>query len=145
MPLVSVELGFIFLLASLGLLVPLVLMANKARPARTFAIALIVGSNAVGCLVGVLCFWRESHAVVDLTRVVPFPFVLGIDRLSALFLLLVCAVAIPVTIFASPIFRHSLFRATPQLDVGILLPFSLVDDYCCNCVHRICISDRVGS
>jgi len=92
--------GFVFLLASLGLFAPLVLMASQARTARAFAIALIVGSNVVGCLVAVLCFWRESDAVVDLSRFTPFPFALGIDRLSALFLLLICTVAVPVSIFA---------------------------------------------
>jgi hydrogenase-4 component B len=100
MQLVSVEMGFVFLLASLGLFAPLVLMASQARTARAFAIALIVGSNVVGCLVAVLCFWRESDAVVDLSRFTPFPFALGIDRLSALFLLLICTVAVPVSIFA---------------------------------------------
>ena len=100
MQLVSIEMGFVFLLASLGLFAPLVLMASQARTARAFAIALIVGSNAVGCLVAVLCFWRKSDAVVDLSRFTPFPFALGVDRLSALFLLLICAVAVPVSIFA---------------------------------------------
>jgi len=92
--------GFVFLLASLGLFAPLVLMARQVRRARAFAIALIVGSNVVGCLVAVLCFWRDSDAVVDFSRFTPFPLALGIDRLSALFLLLICAVAVPVSIFA---------------------------------------------
>ncbi len=100
MQLASAEIGFIFLLASLGLLAPLVLMARRTRAARVFAIALIVGSNVVGCLVAVLSFWREPRAVVDLSRFTPFRFALGIDRLSALFLLLICTVAIPVSIFA---------------------------------------------
>ena len=100
MQLVSIEMGFVFLLASLGLFAPLVLMASQAKTARVFAIALIVGSNVVGCFVAVLCFWRESDAVVDLSRFTPFPFALGIDRLSALFLLLICTVAVPVSIFA---------------------------------------------
>jgi hydrogenase-4 component B len=42
--------------------------------------------------------------VLDLSRATPFPFSLAVDRLSAFFLLLVCAVAIPVTIFAAPYF-----------------------------------------
>ncbi|MGB0034649.1 MAG: proton-conducting transporter membrane subunit [Candidatus Acidiferrales bacterium] len=100
MHLVSIEMGLIFLLASLGLVAPLVLMTSQAKTARVFAITLIVGSNVVGCIVAVLCFWRESDAVVDLSRFTPFPFALGIDRLSALFLLLICTVAVPVSIFA---------------------------------------------
>lgn len=100
MQLAPAEIGFVFLLASLGLLAPLVIMARRTKTARAFAIALIVGSNVVGCLVAAVCFWRESDAVVDLSSFTPFPFALGIDRLSALFLLLICAVAVPVSIFA---------------------------------------------
>ncbi len=100
MQLASIETGFIFLLASLGLFAPLVVMTSQAKTARAFAIALIIGSNVVGCLVAVLCFWRESDAVVDLSRFTLFPFGLRIDRLSALFLLLICTVAVPVSIFA---------------------------------------------
>lgn len=99
--------GFVFLLASLGLFAPLVLMASQAKRARVFAVALIVGSNVVGCFVAVPCFWRESNAAVDLSRFTPFPFALGLDRLSALFLLLICTVAVPVAIFAAAYFdRH---------------------------------------
>ena len=77
MQLVSIDMGFVFLLASLGLFAPLVLMTSQAKTARVFAIALIVGSNVVGCFVAALCFWRESDAVVDLSRFTPFPFALG--------------------------------------------------------------------
>lgn len=107
MQVVSIEIGFIFLLASLGLFVPLVVMTSQAKRARAFAIALIVGSNVVGCLVAVRCLWRGSDAVVNLSRFTVFPFALGIDRLSALFLLLTCVVAVPVSIFAVSYFdRH---------------------------------------
>jgi hydrogenase-4 component B len=106
MQLVSIDMGFVFLLASLGLFAPLVLMTSQAKRARAFAIALIVGSNVVGCFVAALCFWRDSSPGIDLSRFTPFPFALGLDRLSALFLLLICAVAVPVAIFAAAYFDH---------------------------------------
>jgi hydrogenase-4 component B len=57
--------------------------------------------------VAALCFWRASILLVDFSRFTPFPFALGIDRLSALFLLLICTVAVPVAIFAAAYFdRH---------------------------------------
>src|SRR5258708_11619477 len=100
MPLAPVELGFVFVLAVLGFLVPLLLIASQAKWARSLAIALIIGGNLAGCFVAALCFWRESILLIDFSRFTPFPFALGIDRLSALFLLLICTVAVPVSIFA---------------------------------------------
>jgi len=105
MQLVSIKIGFVFLLVSLGLFAPLVLMAGKAKTVRLFAISLVVGSNIVGCFVASQCFWRESGAVIDLSRFTLFPFALGIDRLSALFLLVICTVAVPVSIFALSYFE----------------------------------------
>ena len=107
MSLGPIELGFVSLLAVLGFLVPLFLIASHAKRARSFAIGLIVGSNLVGCCVATVCLWREPILVVDLSRFTPFPFALGIDRLSAFFLLLICTVAVPVSIFAASYFdRH---------------------------------------
>jgi hydrogenase-4 component B len=98
--LVEIEIGFVFLLAVLGLIAPLVLIASHAQKARSLAITLIVGSNGVGCFVAAACFWRQSTVLLDFSGFTPFPFALGIDRLSALFLLLICMVGVPVTIFA---------------------------------------------
>jgi len=107
MPLAPVEPGFVFLLAVLGFLVPLLLIASQAKRARSLAIALIIGGNLMGCFVAALCFRRESILLIDFSRFAPFPFALGIDRLSALFLLLICTVAVPVAIFAAAYFdRH---------------------------------------
>ena len=98
--LVAIKVGFASLLTALGLVAPLVLIAGQAKKRRVIAVTLIVGSNVMGCFVAALCFWRESTLQLDFSSLTPFPFVLGIDRLSALFLLLICTVAIPVAIFA---------------------------------------------
>jgi hydrogenase-4 component B len=106
MQLVPIEWAFGLLLATLALLVPLVVMASQGKKTRGVAIALIVGSNLVGCIVAALCLWRESAVLVDFSSFTPFPFALGIDRLSALFLLLICTVAVPVAIFSVAYFDN---------------------------------------
>jgi hydrogenase-4 component B len=99
MQLASIEMAFVALLAALGF-APLLLMVSQANRARVLAVALIVGSSVTGCFVAALCFWQASNPLVDLSRFTPFPFALGIDRLSALFLLLISTVAVPAAIFA---------------------------------------------
>ncbi len=107
MQVISIQVAFGFLLASLGLLAPLILMASRTKRTREFAITLIVGSSAVGWLVAVLCFRGQSNPALNFSRITPFPFALGLDRLSAFFLLLICTVTVPVAIFASAYFdRH---------------------------------------
>jgi hydrogenase-4 component B len=100
----SIGVAFVFLLSALGIFVPLILIASRGEWARKLAIALILTASAAGCLVAASGFWWQSAPVLDLSRATPFPFSLAVDRLSAFFLLLVCAVAVPVTIFAGPYF-----------------------------------------
>jgi hydrogenase-4 component B len=106
MQVVSIQVAFGFLLASLGLLAPLVLIASRTKRVRAFAIALIVGSNTVGWFVAALCFWGDSSLALTFSRFMPFPFTLALDRLSAFFLLLICTVTVPVAIFAADYFEH---------------------------------------
>jgi hydrogenase-4 component B len=106
MQLVLINIAFGFLLAALGLFAPLVLMASQGKKTRGLAIALMVSSNLVGCIVAALCFWRAHVVLVDFSSFTPFPFTLAIDRLSALFLLLICTVAVPVAIFSVAYFDN---------------------------------------
>lgn len=96
----SIGVAFVFLLSILAVCVPLILIASRAEDARSVAIALILTASTVGCLVGVSGLLRRLTVLFDLSPVTPFPFSLAVDPLSAFFLLLTCAVAIPVTIFA---------------------------------------------
>ncbi len=96
--------AFAFLLSVLGVFVPLILVASPGKRVRKLAIALILAASIAGCLVAVSGFLGQSAPLLDLSRVTPFPFSLAVDRLSAFFLLLVCAVAVPVTMFAVPYF-----------------------------------------
>src|SRR5258708_37723536 len=99
MPLAPVELGFVFLLAVLGFLVPLLLIASQAKRARSLAIALIIGGNLIGCFVAALCFWRGALLLIGFSRFTPFSFWVGIDQLSALFFLLILRGAGPGSSF----------------------------------------------
>jgi len=68
---------------------------------------LILAAGLAGGLVAVFGFLGQAAPCLDLSWVTPFRFSLAIDRLSGFFLLLVCAVAVPVTLFAAPYFeRH---------------------------------------
>jgi hydrogenase-4 component B len=95
---------FVFLISVLGVCVPLILIASRAKDARKLAISLILTACLAGCVAAVFGFVRQAPPLLDLSRATAFPFLLAIDRLSAFFLLLVCAVAVPVTIFAVPYF-----------------------------------------
>jgi len=106
MQVVPIEWAFGCLLATLGLVAPLVLMATRGKAARRLAIVLIVGSNVVGCVVAALCFWKESTVLLNFFVFSPFPLAFGIDRLSAFFILLICAVAVPAAIFSVEYFDN---------------------------------------
>ncbi len=97
--------AFLFLLAALGAAVPLLLFASRANAARSFAIALLLTALSAGCLVASFGLLRQQATLLDLSWLTPFPFSLALDRLSAFFLLLICAVALPVAIFAIPYFQ----------------------------------------
>ena len=104
MPTTLIEAAFAFLVGALGVFVPLILIASRAGRARVFAIALILAACVAGCLVAISSLFWHLVPLLDLSRATPYPFALSVDRLSAFFLLLVCGVAIPVTVFAGPYF-----------------------------------------
>ncbi|MGZ4837884.1 MAG: proton-conducting transporter transmembrane domain-containing protein [Terriglobales bacterium] len=83
------------------------LVTQRWRKARRVASAFCVLTLLAGAVAGGLGFWRGEAAGLDISAVAPFPFALGVDRLSAFFLLLICVVAAPVTLFsASYVERH---------------------------------------
>ncbi|MGA8011985.1 MAG: proton-conducting transporter membrane subunit [Candidatus Acidiferrales bacterium] len=95
---------FVLLAVALGVAVPVILMASRAKGARRLAITLILAASFAGCVLAVFGVLGRADPRLDLSWAAPFPFSFVVDRLSAFFLLLVCAVAIPVTIFAAPYF-----------------------------------------
>ncbi len=104
MPIELTGAPLVLLLVALGVAVPLILIASRTQDARKLVIGIVLTASVVGCVVAVFGFLGRSAPRLDLSSATPFPFSLAVDRLSAFFLLLVCAIAIPVTIFAAPYF-----------------------------------------
>lgn len=96
--------AFAVLLGFLGVGVPLILLASRAKTARKLAVVLLLTASLAGCLVAVFAFLGKPAPSLELTWVTPFHFALTVDRLSGFFALVICSVAIPVTIFAAPYF-----------------------------------------
>jgi len=104
MPIGPLGVVFASLLSVLGVFVPLILTAGSGKRVRKLAVAAILAASIAGCLVAVSGLLWQPAPLLDLSWATPFPFSLAVDRLSAFFLLLVCAVAVPVTMFAVPYF-----------------------------------------
>jgi hydrogenase-4 component B len=95
------ELFKVFL--ALLLVVPAVtLVARRWTRARAVAPGIFMLALLAGACVAGPAFWRGDAAGLDLSPIAPFPFALALDRLSAFFLLLICAVAAPVALFSIP-------------------------------------------
>jgi hydrogenase-4 component B len=74
----------------------------RALPSLFLLLALLAGALVAG-----FSFWRGDRLALDLSWATPFPFALTVDRLSAFFLLLICAVGAPVALFStSYVERH---------------------------------------
>jgi hydrogenase-4 component B len=96
--------GFALLLSALGV-VPFILIASpRSKIAQRFGIALILAANLTGFLIALASLLGQASPRLNLSEWTPFPFSLSLDPLSAFFLFLICAVAIPITIFAAPYF-----------------------------------------
>jgi len=102
-----IEILFNSLLAGLLISPALTLLAFRSRiarhlPATVQLVALIAGASAA--LVVLVSNLRHT---VDIYWLSPFPFTLAVDRLSAFFLLLICAVSVPVVLYSTAyIARH---------------------------------------
>ncbi|MFI5088072.1 MAG: proton-conducting transporter membrane subunit [Terriglobales bacterium] len=98
---------FKVLLAFLLVVPAVTLVAQRWTKARTVASGVFVLTLLAGACVAGLGFWRGDAVSLDLSPIAPFPFALALDRLSAFFLLLICVVAAPVTLFStSYVERH---------------------------------------
>lgn len=101
------SLALLFALAVLGAAVPLLLLASSTVAARRLASALILAASLAGGLAACSGLRGSAAPLLVLSWVTPFRFSLAVDPLSAFFLLLICAVAVPVALFAAPYFeRH---------------------------------------
>ena len=119
------ELPFKLLLG--GLLVASVLALASARwkRGRYLGVVLLVSALVTGVIAALQALVQGGQPVVDLSWIVPLPFVLALDRLSAYFLLLICTVASPVAIFAAPYLKRH-YDDRRQCWLWTLLPLFLL-------------------
>jgi hydrogenase-4 component B len=76
-------------------------ICRRSTRARLVPSMLLTLALLAGMLIAGLCFWRGDMVCLSLSRLTPLPFALTIDRLSAFFLLLICAVGAPVALYSS--------------------------------------------
>jgi hydrogenase-4 component B len=119
------ELAFNLLLVGLLAASVLALASARWKRARHFAAALQVSALVAGAVAALEGLTHGSRPVVDLSWFAPLPFVLALDRLSAYFLLLICAVALPIVIFAAPYVRRH-YDDRRQCWLWALLPLFLL-------------------
>jgi hydrogenase-4 component B len=90
----------------LGVIVPLTQVGGRAKSIRALGAFLLVPATVAGLLVAGVCLWQGITVAIDLSRVASFPVVLTIDRLSALFLFLICSVSLPVVVYSTSYIAH---------------------------------------
>ncbi len=94
-------------LALLLCLPAVTLLSRKWQRAQLASLVILLLTSSIGAVVGVICWWTGKVVTVNLSGFSPLPFTLAIDRLSAFFLLLTCAVTAPVVFFSlSYVERH---------------------------------------
>lgn len=96
-----IQSAFSAFLASLLCIPAMFLVGVRSKAVRRAGCALMLTALSAGAVVGGMGFWHGERLAVNFSQISPLPFALGLDRLSAFFLLLICAISIPVTLFSS--------------------------------------------
>ncbi len=115
---------FIAFLLSLLCLPAMFLLGGRWKGARLASASLMLLSLGFGVLVAAYAFWRGQGIIVDLSPATPLAFALTVDRLSAFFLLVICAVGVPVTLFSIS-YVESHYHAVRRMLLWALLPLFL--------------------
>jgi hydrogenase-4 component B len=120
-----IEILFNSILSVLLILPVAVFITARGEKTRLLPAQLLFGALVMGALVAGLSLGQGGHVQVDISSLTPLPFALGIDRLSAYFLLLICLVGAPVVLFsAGYVERH---YSGPRRDwLWALLPLFLL-------------------
>ena len=120
-----IQIAFKSLLAALLFLPAVTLLARRSKSGRRVSSLLLLAAMIVGTAVGASCWLYGKEAALDLSSLAPLSFALTIDRLSAFFLLLICAVGVPVVLFSiSYIERH--YEGPSRIWLWVLLPWFLL-------------------
>ncbi|MCI0353323.1 MAG: hypothetical protein L0Z53_28215, partial [Acidobacteriales bacterium] len=90
----------------LGVIVPLIQLGARTRIVRILSHLLFIAGILAGLSVAGAGLWQAIRVAIELPRVAVFPVSLTIDRLSALFLFLICSVSLPVVIYSTSYVAH---------------------------------------
>lgn len=90
----------------LGVIVPLIQLGARTRIVRILSHWLFIAGILAGLSVAGAGLWQAIRVAIELPRVAAFPVSLTIDRLSALFLFLICSVSLPVAIYSTSYVAH---------------------------------------
>jgi len=116
-----IQAAFNSFLAALLMIPAATQLCRRDSKMRRLPALLLLFVLLVGALVAGVSFWRGDRLALDLSWATPFPFALTVDRLSAFFLLLICAVGAPVALFSiSYVERH--YSGSKADWMGALLP-----------------------
>ncbi len=117
--------AFTLCLAVLFCVPAVTLLSSRWKKTRWLPAALLAAALLIGAAVAATSFWRGDRLTLDLSYLVPFSFALSVDRLSAFFLLLICAIGAPVALFSSAyVARH--YAGMRSTWIWILLPLFLL-------------------
>ena len=110
----------VLLAAAAAPLIPAPSRRAHHLPALILSLALFAG-----ILAALPALLYGSRTSADLSWLSPFPFTLNVDRLSAFFLLLICAVSIPVVLFSTSYIERHYSHARQRLFWSLLPLFLL--------------------
>lgn len=103
----------------------LALASARWKKLRPLPAPFLLATLAAGVFTPLSVLMRGMQVAVDLSWIAPLPFALVLDRLSAYFLLLICAVGAPVVLFStSYVERH--YAGAKRCWLWALLPLFLL-------------------
>jgi hydrogenase-4 component B len=120
-----IQLAFNSFLTALLSLPGVTLCVRKSKRGGAISSFLLLATMIVGTAIGARCWLYGNVVALNLSWLAPFPFTLTVDRLSAFFLLLICAVGAPVVLFStSYVERH--YLGASRTWISVLLPWFLL-------------------
>jgi hydrogenase-4 component B len=120
-----IQIAFNSFFAALLIIPAVTPLCRRNRRTRALPSLLLLLALLVGMLVAGFSFWRGDGITLDLSRATPFPFALTVDRLSAFFLMLICAVGAPVALFSTSYVERHYSGAKADWMWGLLSLFLL--------------------
>ncbi len=93
-------------LVLLGVAVPLTQVGGRSKTVRALGIFLLLLGTLAGLSVASRCLWQGIPVSIELPSVASFPVSFTIDRLSALFLFLICSVSLPTVFYSTSYIAH---------------------------------------